>query len=72
MVETLSRLLQVPVVLMGSGLPDANVHFPNEFFLLDNFDKGLRTLVYYWRHLPDVERKEDLTKNPQSARLLCG
>jgi acetylornithine deacetylase/succinyl-diaminopimelate desuccinylase-like protein len=57
-VETLSRLLQVPVVLMGFGLPDANVHGPNEYFSLDNFDKGLRTLVYYWRHLPDVWKKK--------------
>lgn len=40
-VKTLSRLLQVPVVLMGFCLSDANVHGPNEFFSLNNFDKGL-------------------------------
>jgi len=43
----------VPIVLLGFGLPNANVHGPNEFFALDNFDKGLRTLCYYWMHLAD-------------------
>ncbi|MFB3167538.1 peptidase dimerization domain-containing protein [Neobacillus sp. 179-C4.2 HS] len=29
-----------PVVLMGFGLPDENLHAPNEHFNLENFDKG--------------------------------
>lgn len=52
-VETFSRLFSVPVVLMGFGLPTGNVHGPNEHFSLRNFDKGLRTLCYYWLHLEE-------------------
>lgn len=50
-VETLSRLLDAPVVLMGFGLPDENFHAPNEHFNLDNFDQGLVTLCEYWLEL---------------------
>lgn len=46
-VETFSRVLTAPVVLMGFGLPDENLHAPNEHFNLDNFDKGLLTIVEF-------------------------
>ncbi|MGO4889814.1 dipeptidase [Anaerobacillus sp. MEB173] len=50
-VETFNRLLQLPVVLMGFGLPNENFHAPNEHFHLENFDKGLLTLCEYWYEL---------------------
>jgi acetylornithine deacetylase/succinyl-diaminopimelate desuccinylase-like protein len=50
-VETFGRLLDLPVVLMGFGLPDENFHAPNEHFNLENFDKGLLTLCHYWYEL---------------------
>ncbi|MFB5761676.1 dipeptidase [Paenibacillus medicaginis] len=50
-VETFSRLLAAPVVLMGFGLPDENLHAPNEHFHLENFDKGLLTIVEYLKAL---------------------
>ncbi|GGA36095.1 dipeptidase [Paenibacillus physcomitrellae] len=50
-VETLSRVLTAPAVLMGFGLPDENLHAPNEHFNLENFDKGLLTIVEYLRSL---------------------
>lgn len=53
-VETFDRLLHLPVVLMGFGLNDENFHAPNEHFSLENFDKGLRVLCYYWNHLSDA------------------
>ncbi|MCC3378682.1 dipeptidase [Paenibacillus farraposensis] len=46
-VETFSRVLAAPVVLMGFGLPDENLHAPNEHFNLENFDKGLLTIVEF-------------------------
>jgi acetylornithine deacetylase/succinyl-diaminopimelate desuccinylase-like protein len=46
-VETFSRVLSAPVVLMGFGLPDENLHAPNEHFHLDNFHKGLLTIVEF-------------------------
>ncbi|OAB45139.1 dipeptidase [Paenibacillus antarcticus] len=50
-VETFGRLLHVPVVLMGFGLPDENLHAPNEHFNLDNFDKGLLTIVEFLKQV---------------------
>ncbi len=50
-VATFHKLLNLPVVLMGFGLPSENVHSPNEHFHLENFDKGLLTLSIYWHEL---------------------
>ncbi|EGG36733.1 hypothetical protein HMPREF9412_0528, partial [Paenibacillus sp. HGF5] len=43
----LSSTLNAPAVMMGFGLPDENLHAPNEHFNLENFDKGLLTIVEY-------------------------
>jgi acetylornithine deacetylase/succinyl-diaminopimelate desuccinylase-like protein len=50
-VATFDQILGKPVVLMGFGLPDENFHAPNEHFHLENFDKGLETICYYWYEL---------------------
>ncbi|CAK4847114.1 unnamed protein product [Aphanomyces euteiches] len=50
-VETFSRVLGAPVVMMGFGLPDENLHAPNEHFNLENFDKGLLTIVDFLKRL---------------------
>lgn len=50
-VETLSRVLSAPSVMMGFGLPNENLHAPNEHFHLENFDKGLLTIVEYLKSL---------------------
>ncbi|NMO95468.1 dipeptidase [Paenibacillus lemnae] len=46
-VEKLSSTLNAPAVMMGFGLPDENLHAPNEHFNLENFDLGLLTIVEY-------------------------
>jgi acetylornithine deacetylase/succinyl-diaminopimelate desuccinylase-like protein len=43
----LHDLLQVPIVLLGFGLPDDAVHAPNERFSLDQFKKGMKTIALY-------------------------
>lgn len=48
-VATFASVLGAPVVMMGFGLPDENLHAPDEHLNLDNFDKGLLTLVNYFR-----------------------
>jgi acetylornithine deacetylase/succinyl-diaminopimelate desuccinylase-like protein len=39
--------LHAPVVMMGFGLPDDNVHAPNEHFHLPNFYRGIETVIAY-------------------------
>ncbi|GAC1509588.1 MAG: dipeptidase [Ktedonobacteraceae bacterium] len=42
-----SEVRQVPIVLMGVGLPDDNLHAPNEKYELDQFYNGIRTVVRF-------------------------
>ncbi len=41
------EILHIPVVLMGFGLPDDNLHAPNEKYSLDQFFKGIRTVASF-------------------------
>lgn len=42
-----ARELGVPSVMMGFGLPDDNLHAPNEKFCLENFHKGVESVVRF-------------------------
>ena len=39
------RELKVPTVLMGFGLPDDNLHAPNEKFHIANFHRGVESVI---------------------------
>ena len=41
------RFLGIPSVLMGFGLPDDNLHAPNEKFHLPNFYRGIEAMAKY-------------------------
>lgn len=47
-VETFDQVLSIPILLMGFGLPSENFHAPNEHFHLENYDKGIETLLTFW------------------------
>jgi acetylornithine deacetylase/succinyl-diaminopimelate desuccinylase-like protein len=44
-VATFAKVLNVPVLLIGHGLPDDRLHAPNEKFNISHFYKGIRTIV---------------------------
>ncbi len=46
-VAKFDRLLKVPTVLFGFGLPDDNTHGPNEKFHLPNFHRGIETVIQW-------------------------
>ena len=45
------NLLGVPVVMMGFGLPDDNLHAPNEKYSLSQFFKGIRTVARFLQNM---------------------
>jgi acetylornithine deacetylase/succinyl-diaminopimelate desuccinylase-like protein len=45
------RYLSIPSVMMGFGLPDDNLHAPNEKFHLPNFYRGITTVARYLEKL---------------------
>jgi acetylornithine deacetylase/succinyl-diaminopimelate desuccinylase-like protein len=46
-VGAFDRSLGIPSVLMGFGLPDDNLHAPNEKFHLPNFYRGIETVARF-------------------------
>lgn len=42
-----ARHLGLPSVMMGFGLPDDNLHAPNEKFNLNNFELGIRSIIRF-------------------------
>lgn len=45
------RILAVPVLLIGFGLPGENAHAPNEWMSDENFVKGTRAIAMLWDEL---------------------
>jgi acetylornithine deacetylase/succinyl-diaminopimelate desuccinylase-like protein len=55
-VGDIERHLGMPSVLMGFGLPDDNLHAPNEKFSLKNFELGIESLICF---LEEVGKNRD-------------
>lgn len=47
-VSVFENELNAPSILMGFGLPDDNIHSPNESFALENFFGGIRTAALFY------------------------
>ena len=45
------RHLKVPTVMMGFGLPDDNLHAPNEKFHIANFHLGIESIIHFFTRL---------------------
>ncbi len=54
-VSTFSEVLGAPVLLLGFGLSDDNLHSPNEKFNISNFYGGIRATVRILDRLSEVE-----------------
>lgn len=46
-VATLQKELGIETILMGFGLPDDNLHAPNEKLYLPNFYRGIETVIHF-------------------------
>ena len=52
-VSSFDRILHLPQVLIGVGLPDDAIHAPNEKFDLGQFYGGIETMTYLYDELAD-------------------
>ena len=50
-VGDIERHLHIPSVMMGFGLPDDNLHAPNEKFHIDNFYRGIESIILFFEKL---------------------
>jgi acetylornithine deacetylase/succinyl-diaminopimelate desuccinylase-like protein len=50
-VATFAEVLRAPCVLMGFGLPDQNIHGPNENLHVENYQKGTRAIAAFLMEL---------------------
>lgn len=48
-----ASVLKIPTVMMGFGLPDDNLHAPNEKFALKEFHRGIETVIRFAYNLAD-------------------
>lgn len=53
-IEVFARVLNAPVVMLDFGLPEENMHAPNEYFQLENFDRGTATLLRFWQEVAEI------------------
>ena len=53
-VSSFDRILHLPQVLLGVGLPDDATHAPNEKFSLSQFYGGIETMVYLYDELAAI------------------
>jgi acetylornithine deacetylase/succinyl-diaminopimelate desuccinylase-like protein len=53
-VSSFDRILHLPQVLIGVGLPDDAIHAPNEKFDLGQFYGGIETMVYLYDELAEA------------------
>jgi acetylornithine deacetylase/succinyl-diaminopimelate desuccinylase-like protein len=54
-VREFQDVLDVPIALIGFGLPDDNIHAPNEKMHLPTFYRGIDTLIHYFSILAAAE-----------------
>lgn len=50
-VGTFQKALNAPAILMGFGLPDDNLHAPNEKLTLACFERGINTAIRYFEEI---------------------
>lgn len=58
-VNLLYEGLSMPVVMMGFALPNDNPHGPGEKFLLQNFQRGITTSIYFIQELSKLSKNAD-------------
>ena len=54
LIPDIQDTFNIPVILMGFGLPDENAHAPNERIDLSNFQNGILSVAYFLKELGEL------------------
>jgi acetylornithine deacetylase/succinyl-diaminopimelate desuccinylase-like protein len=68
-VNTFKKLLGIPTVLMGFGLPDDHIHGPNEKFHLLNFYRAIATSIWYLALAANLRSSQSMQTQERSRDL---
>lgn len=55
-VNTFQTKLNAPTILLGFGLPDENIHSPDEHFNLNNFHRGVLSISHFFNELSKINK----------------
>jgi acetylornithine deacetylase/succinyl-diaminopimelate desuccinylase-like protein len=58
-VATFEKVLGIKSILLGFGLESDAIHSPNENFPVENFFRGIETIVNYYRYFSSLKLKKD-------------
>jgi acetylornithine deacetylase/succinyl-diaminopimelate desuccinylase-like protein len=64
-VNTFQKMLGIPAVLMGFGLPGDHIHAPNEKFHLPNFYNAIATSIWYLALAAKLRASRSLQKRAE-------
>lgn len=56
-ISTFEKVLGIKSILLGFGLESDAIHSPNENFQLDNFLKGIETVVRFYGYFTELSKK---------------
>jgi len=63
----IQKEFQIPAVFLAFGLPDENIHGPNEFYRIGSMDKARRAYVSFLYHLGERYQWERNAKKPEET-----
>jgi acetylornithine deacetylase/succinyl-diaminopimelate desuccinylase-like protein len=55
-VSTFEKVLGIKSILLGFGLESDAIHSPNENYPLDNFLKGIETIILYYKNFSKLKQ----------------
>jgi acetylornithine deacetylase/succinyl-diaminopimelate desuccinylase-like protein len=55
-VSSFQSILNAPTILLGFGLPDENIHSPDEHFNLINFHRGILSVSHFYNEIAKIKK----------------
>ncbi|MCB0727012.1 MAG: dipeptidase [Ignavibacteriae bacterium] len=55
-VSSFQSILNAPTILLGFGLPDENIHSPDEHFNLINFHRGILSISHFYNEIAKINK----------------